>query len=264
MVNNQSDRSTNSADDSPVVDVRINKFIASKLGVSRREADKIIASGKVTVGGKMAVLGERVNPETDTVVVDNQPVSNDVQEKILLAFNKPEGVTVTRHDPHAAQTPYDFLPTSLHHVKPIGRLDKDSTGLLLLTNDGDLADNLMHPSHGHDKEYEVTIKWPNEFSSRKVGKIIEMLTTQIVDRTAQSQPIAITNHTFNPTYAQSQAHVILLEGKNREIRRVFEAVGGSVAKLHRIRIGQYMLGNLKPGQYRFLKLSHDINSQTTP
>lgn len=239
--------------------IRLNKFLADHTNLARRKADAAIASGQVLVNNQLATIGQKINPGYDVVTWQGRIIAPRTAGPILIAFNKPAGVTTTRRDPHAKQTPYDFLPPNLQRLNPIGRLDRDSTGLLLMTNDGQLAQTLSHPSHDHDKQYEVTVKLPADTADTSVSSFLHRLQTTIVDPAAQTQPIKILASHYRPARAELRATVLLYEGRNREIRRLFAVLNGTVTRLHRTRVGPYRLGNLQPGRYRYLQTTTPIN-----
>ena len=141
--------------------IRLNKFLALQLGISRREADNLISTDTVTINGKPATLGTRLSP-TDTVKVAGRDISSHAIKKVYIALNKPVGYVCSRRQQGHAPTIYSLLPRDLHHLKPVGRLDKDSSGLILLTNDGDFAHRMTHPSFRKTKIYKVRLNRPLE------------------------------------------------------------------------------------------------------
>lgn len=230
---------------------RLNKILA-KLGYgSRRSVDALIESGRVYVNGQPATLGQRV-VQADTVTIDNKTINLESPEPIVIAFNKPRGVVSTKSDPYAKVTLTDFLPSHLRHLFPVGRLDKESRGLILLTNDGDLALKLQHPRYEHEKEYKIAFKSLDRLTENAAIQKIRTLEHQIVDRDAQSKPITVRNPAFNGASQDGTATVILTEGKNRQIRRLLEAIGFTVTDLKRVRIGNVTLGDLREGETRRL------------
>jgi len=217
--------------------MRLNKFLSQTGIASRRKADELIRDGRVKVNGVVADIGTTVNPDTDTVSVDGKIVRK--QDYVYIAFYKPKGCTTTLSDPHAKLTIKDFLPKKLN-VFPVGRLDKDAEGLLLLTNDGDFAFNITHPKFGVEKEYEVLLTRPLEREEVKRmikgiesdGDILKAISVSMVDK---------------------MARVVMAEGKKREVKRLFKAFEIGVLSLKRIRIGNLRLGNLKPGEFVYIK-----------
>lgn len=216
--------------------VRLNKFISETGYCSRREADKLIEEGRVTIDGLKAVMGMKVNIDAN-VRVDGKPLKKE-DKLVYIALNKPVGITCTTEKKVRGNI-VDFV----NHEKrifPIGRLDKDSQGLILLTNDGDIVNKILRAGNNHEKEYIVTVDKPidNKFiDSMSSGvKILGTITKKcIVNK--------INERTFR---------IILTQGMNRQIRRMCEALGYNVTKLNRIRIMNIKLGNLKIGSWRNL------------
>ena len=214
--------------------LRLNKFLAERLGVSRREADDLIAGGQILVNDKTAILGEKID-KNDKICYNGKIVPFDT-EFLYLAFHKPIGYVCSRRAQGQAPTLYELLPKKYHHLKTVGRLDKDSSGLILLTNDGDFAFQMTHPKFRKNKVYEVSLDRPLEPLHQQM---ISDYGVEIGDGISQ----------FKIIKDGSQYLVFLTEGRNRQIRRTFEALGYIVTKLHRIQFGKYELGNLKPGEY---------------
>lgn len=214
--------------------MRINKYIALATGLSRREADRAVAEGRVHLNGSVAPMGAMAD-ESARVVLDGQPLNLPATTETIL-LHKPVGYVCSRNG-QGSKTIYDLLPASLHHLKPIGRLDKDSSGLLLLTNDGELAHKLTHPSFQKEKVYLVTLNSP--LSTAELSKL-----RQGVALHDGPSHLALREITA-PTY-----EVRLSEGRNRQIRRTFEAVGKKVIGLHRTTFGEFSLGSLAQGRYQ--------------
>ena len=222
--------------------IRINKYIAMCGLASRREADRLIENGCVRIDGHIASQGEQVTDKM-TVTVNDKTVSLQ-QDKVVIAFNKPVGVVVTAKDEHAEKTIYDIIdyPIRLSYA---GRLDKNSEGLLLLTNDGDLIDALMKGRNGHEKEYYVRVS--DNLSKTDMNHFSSGL--YLKDLRVKTKPCRIDK------VGDRQYKVILTEGLNRQIRRMFAEFGISVKVLRRLRIATVLLDDLPPGKYR--ELSHD-------
>lgn len=219
--------------------IRINKFIANAGVCSRREADKLIDAGKVTINGQIASQGMAVS-EKDVVCV-NKKVIKAKDEKVVLAFYKPIGVTCTEKDKFAEKTILEYIKYPVR-VTYAGRLDKDSEGLILLTNDGDLIQALMKGSHGHEKEYVVKVD--KEITDIFLEKMTEGVYLQELDRTTKPCRIEkVGKMTFK---------IILTQGLNRQIRRMCKELGYHVTSLKRIRIEKITIDGLKIGQYREL------------
>ena len=216
------------------MEVRLNKYLSEAGICSRREADKLIESGRVTVDGKVATTGMKVTDE-NLVCVGKKPVK-PIQEMVLLAVNKPVGIVCTEEKKEKHNI-IDFLkyPTRITYI---GRLDKDSEGLLLMTNNGDIINKMMRSGNAHEKEYKVTVNRPvtDEFL-RKMSEGVPILDT--VTRTCKVEQIG-----------KFKFRIILTQGLNRQIRRMCEYFGYKVTRLERVRVMNITLGDLKPGQYR--------------
>jgi len=222
----------------PLQPIRLNKFLAERLGVSRREADDLIASGKVFVNDKKAVLGARID-KNDKVCYNDKIVPFDT-EFLYLAFNKPVGYVCSRRAQGDAPTIYELIPEEYQKLKTVGRLDKDSSGLILLTNDGDFAFSMTHPKFHKEKVYEVELDRPLEpLHQQMISDYGVML---------DDGPSSFTVIHDNNIYT-----VVLSEGRNRQIRRTFAALGYRVTKLHRTQFGKYQLSGLKPSEYVIIK-----------
>lgn len=219
--------------DNPQPNIRLNKFLAERLGVSRREADELIVSGKVFVDNRKAILGTRIDSKSK-VLCNNKIVPQET-EHIYLIFHKPVGYVCSRRAQGSAPTLYDLLPSKYHKLKTVGRLDKDSSGLILLTNDGDFAFQMTHPKFRKTKLYEVELDRPLEPLHQQM---ISDYGVMLDDGPSQ----------FKVIKDDSCYIVALTEGRNRQIRRTFAALGYRVTKLHRTNFGKYELGSLKPGE----------------
>ena len=215
---------------------RLNKFIASSGICSRREADRLIESGKVKVNGITADLGTRVT-ENDSVEVGGRSVTCE-DANIYIAFNKPLGITCTtdRRDPSNIM---DYINYS-ERIFPIGRLDKNSSGLILLTNNGDIVNKLLRSENGHEKEYIVTLDRPYDSSFIKSMSAGVPVLGRI---TLPAEVIPVNAKTFR---------IILTQGMNRQIRRMCDYLGYKVTKLKRIRFMNIKLGSLETGKWRYL------------
>ena len=218
--------------------IRLNKFIAERLGFSRREADDLIASGKILVNDKPAILGARID-KTDKVCYNKRIIPFET-DFLYLAMNKPVGYVCSRRAQGPAPTMYELLPKEYQKLKSVGRLDKDSSGLILLTNDGDFAFQMTHPKFHKEKVYEVELDKPLEpLHQQMISDFGVML---------DDGPSKFTVIRNGDAYT-----VILTEGRNRQIRRTFAALGYTVTKLHRTQFGKYQLSGLKPGEYVIIK-----------
>ena len=221
-----------------MVEMRLQKFLSGAGICSRRKGEEYIKAGWVKVNGKIVTeLGVKVDPERDAVEVDSDAIRSDTAP-IYIALNKPKGYVASCRQQNE-QIVLDLLDIS-DRVYPIGRLDKDSTGLLLLTNDGHLHHRLSHPSFNHEKEYEVTVARPLPGGVlQKLAKGLPMMGT----RTRPARVKRISARRFG---------IVLQEGKNRQIRRMVRKVGNQVTHLKRIRIANIKLGNLPSGRWRYL------------
>jgi 23S rRNA pseudouridine2605 synthase len=220
--------------------MRLNKYIASGTDMSRRRADVYIDAGRVTINGKIAEPGQMVQ-DGDVVEVEGQLVIPP-ETLTTIMLNKPRGVVVSR-DGQGSDTVYDLLPPEYQRLNPIGRLDKDSSGLLLLTNDGQLAQALSHPSNQKVKIYEVTIDKPLQPLHRQM---ISDHGLQLADGLSRLQLDRMRDG--NDLSWQITMH----EGRNRQIRRTFEALGYVVQTLHRTQFGSYKLGSLPTKEHRMI------------
>jgi pseudouridine synthase len=228
---------------------RINKALA-RLGYgSRRAIDTLIAQQRISVNGRPATLGLRITA-SDTIAIDGKPITQTKPRSVIIAFNKPAGVTTTKSDPFAKLTVMQFLPADLQHVFPVGRLDKDSRGLLLLTTNGDLALELQHPRYTHEKEYKVWMTSPKRMTADSFKRDLTTLATKIVSTKHQTMPIRVEEQSLDAAKQKGYARVVLTEGKKRQIRELFKQLGYHVVDLQRIRMGKLTLGTLKEGQYR--------------
>ena len=213
---------------------RLNKFLAYHLGVSRREADDLISAGKVEIDGTTAVLGSRVD-ENSHVTVSGSDVTKKTAYTYLV-LNKPVGYVCSRRRQGDNPTIYELLPEDLHNLKPVGRLDKDSSGLLVLTDDGDYAHQMTHPKFRKTKVYEVALD--HELSP---------LHQQMISDYGVTLEDGVS--TFLVTGIDQGYQVTMQEGRNRQIRRTFAALGYEVTSLHRTQFGPLALGELASGSY---------------
>ncbi|MEA1909638.1 MAG: pseudouridine synthase [Patescibacteria group bacterium] len=221
---------------------RLNKYIARCGVCSRREADDLIEAGKIKVNGKItSTLGIKIDPDNDTVQLKGKTIEPD--KKLLFAFYKPKGVTSTLRDYHARKTITDYFK-GIDRVYPVGRLDKESEGLMIVTNDGDLANELMHPKYNHEKEYEVLL---SGYSDRNLSKFQEKY--EVGGKTIQPMEYKILETFSGNNWLVS---LILREGKKRQIREVADYLGYKIKKLKRVRIDDLKLSdlNLSPGQFK--------------
>lgn len=217
---------------------RLNKYLALQLGISRREADALIEKGKVTLNGTPVQLGGRV-ADGDEVRVNGTLVASDTA-LVYLAFNKPRNYVCSRRQQGDSPTIYAVLPAKYHHLKPVGRLDRDSSGLLLLTNDGDFAYQMTHPKFHKVKSYKVRL-------DRELAPLHQQMISDfgvdLDDGRSQLQLERLSDDN------RVEWRVTMSEGRNRQIRRTFASLGYEVKKLHRTDFGPYHLDALPSGEY---------------
>ena len=218
--------------------MRLNKFIALSLGVSRRKADELIEQGEILVNGDRAVLGRQIS-QSDTILHNSRELH--IQPKKLILLHKPVGYLCSRASQGGVPTIYELLPKGLHHLKPVGRLDKDSSGLILLTNDGDFAHQMTHPSFYKIKRYLVTLDQP-----------LQPLHRQMINDFGVQLPDGPSRLTLERQHdGDDRCWIVQMsEGRNRQIRRTFAALGYTVTKLHRTDFGNYSLGGMKRGEFQ--------------
>jgi 23S rRNA pseudouridine2604 synthase len=222
--------------------MRINKFISETGICSRREADKLIEARRVTINGNIAELGSTVEPEDD-VHIDGKPLG-EKKKSVYIALNKPVGITSTT-EKHVDGNIVDFV-NHQERIFPIGRLDKDSEGLILLTNDGDIVNKILRAENNHDKEYIVTV------NKKVTDSFIQDMSSGVKILGTKTKPCEVNQ------IDDRVIRIILTQGLNRQIRRMCQALGYHVKKLQRIRIMNISIGGLKTGQWRNLT-DHELN-----
>ena len=244
--NNYSD-----ADSVPTIikdEIRLNKFIANSGICSRREADTLIAAGVVTVNGQVVTeLGTKVNVHDDDIRFNGERLKGE--EKVYIVMNKPVGYVTTASDPHAGKTVIDLVQNCPARVYPVGRLDKNTTGVLMLTNDGDIAERLTHPSYDKKKIYQVILD--HELSQEDYDKILSGITLSDGDVNADSLE-------YIDESDKRKLGIEIHSGKNRIVRRIFESLGYSVKALDRVYFAGLTKQSLKKGEWRYLS-ENEVN-----
>ena len=221
---------------------RLQKILSGRGVASRRAAEKMIIDGRITVNGRIALLGEGADPEIDEILVDGRPLPS-VSENVYIILNKPRGYVTTVSDDRGRKTVMELVQDCPARVYPVGRLDMDSEGLLLMTNDGDFANALMHPKHNVNKTYEV---WVTGYHNASLALL--------------TRPITLDGYTIRKPEvkllwedgSKAKLLVTIHEGRNRQIRRMCEAAQMQVTRLRRISEGSVQLGDLPLGKWRHL------------
>lgn len=226
---------------------RLNKYIAECGYSSRRKADELIENGFVSVNGKIVTENPFfIESDSDIVEVEGKSI-NLPEEFVYYMVNKPEGYVSTVSDPHATMTVCDLVPSE-PRVFPVGRLDVDSCGLILLTNDGEFANILTHPSFDHEKEYEVFASWNIKFpGKKKAKKLLSKMANGILIDGKMTREAVVESRRIDETGILFR--IILKEGRKRQIRKMCSTLGLEVKNLKRIRIGKFILEDLIPGDY---------------
>lgn len=225
--------------------MKLQKYLAAAGIGSRRYCEQLIGAGRVTVNGVVAHIGQQVTPGNDMVAVDGVAVKS-LPSRIVIALNKPRGaLSACRRSREQGRLVTELVNLNAR-LFPIGRLDRDSEGLLLLTNDGELAHRLAHPRYGKEKEYMVTLDRP--FPLAAIRRLIEGIKSE----DGQLRALRITPVPPDATGYSSVLSVVLTEGHKRQLRRMFGMLGYRVTSLRRVRIADLEIGNLKPGEWRQL------------
>jgi 23S rRNA pseudouridine2605 synthase len=223
--------------------IRLNKHLALQLGVSRREADELIERGYVRVNGEVAMLGGRIKA-TDTVIVDGKTVTHDTPFQ-YLALHKPAGYVCSRRSQGGLPTVYELFPPEYHDLKTVGRLDFNSSGIILMTNDGDFTYRMTHPKFAKTKIYKVRLDHDLEPLHQQM---ISDYGVQLEDGPSKIMLERLSDND------RAEWQVTMSEGRNRQIRRTFAALGYEVKKLHRTNFGNYALGDIKPGKFEIVDM----------
>jgi 23S rRNA pseudouridine2605 synthase len=227
--------------------VRLQKLLADAGIASRRKCEELIAAGRVAVNGRPAKLGDKADPGSDVISIDGEPVPTS-SDKIYILLNKPRGIVTTAEDTHARKTVLDLIPqeiVSRYRLYPVGRLDKDSEGLLIITNDGELTHRLTHPSSKVPKSYVVTV------SGRLEPGAISKLARGVELEDGKTLPAKVRQ--IEKVSDRRILKITLFEGRKRQIRRMIKAVGGEVHDLVRTAIGPLKDRKLAPGEWRYLR-----------
>lgn len=227
---------------------RLQKVLAQAGVASRRKCEEYITSGRVEVNDeKITTLGHKVDPKVDKIKVDGRAINQET--KIYLLMNKPKGVITSVHDPKGRKVVTDFLKGVKQRVYPVGRLDYDTEGLLLLTNDGEFANLLTHPKHHVSKTYHATVKGVPH------GDLLDKLKTGIELEDGMTAPAEVDYHDVNPETNESIISITIYEGRNRQIRRMFEAIKFPLSRLKRVRFAFLSLAGVPRGKFRSLTAS---------
>lgn len=227
----------------PAETLRLQAYLARAGVASRRASEEYITEGRVSVNGQTAELGSKVTVGKDRVEVDGRRI--ELHELEWVALHKPKGFVSTRDDPEGRKTIYDLIPAELHHLFHVGRLDRASSGLILLTNEGEAANQLLHPRYGTTKEYLVDVE--GRPTKDELRKLVEGIALE--DGDAHALEVEIT---AQPGPGIFRLRMVMEEGRYREVRRMLEAIGRPVKRLFRRRFGPIEIGKLRPGEWRRL------------
>lgn len=233
--------------------IRLQKHLASCGIASRRKCEELISAGRITVNGKVAELGLSIDPQFDKILIDGAEIEKQ-NKKLYIMFHKPVGCLTTASDEFGRETVIDIISKDIgQRVFPVGRLDKNTEGLLLLTNDGDFSNKVIHPKYEVEKTYLALIGGgvitQKEISQLRHGVILE---------DGKTLPAKVTVENINPNKT-CLMKITIKEGRKRQVRRMFDAVGHPVIQLKRVSIGKLVLGNLPYGKWRHLR-PEEINS----
>lgn len=221
--------------------MRINKYLSAQGVCSRREADRLLEAGRITVDGVTAMCGQQVD-DNSVICIDGSRISDEKPQDVLMAFNKPRGIVCTTTDNQGKNNIVDYIGYN-KRIYPVGRLDKDSDGLILLTNNGEITDKILRSVNGHEKEYVVKVN--KKITDTFLKNMADGVYLKELDVTTKPCSISrINNYTFR---------IILTQGLNRQIRRMCQESGYKVESLTRVRIMNIELGGLKIGEYRIIE-----------
>lgn len=222
---------------------RIQKILSERGVTSRRKAEEMILQGRIVCNGKVCVLGDRADPDVDSIMIDGQPLPG-AQKNIYIMLNKPKGYVTTLSDEKGRKNAAQLVQDCGFRVYPVGRLDMDSEGLLLFTNDGDFAQRLMHPKHEVNKTYHV---WVNGFTEKSIERLCAPMS---LDGYKLRKPAV--QLMYSDGQGRAQLEITIHEGRNRQVRRMCAIAGMQVVRLVRVREGQLRLGKLESGKWRLL------------
>ncbi len=224
--------------------IRLQKYLSDHAVASRRKSEQLISEGRVKVNGKVASIGEKINPKQDKITVDNKKIEFKPRDRYYIMLHKPRGFVTTMSDEKGRKCVADLVKDVPERVYPVGRLDKDSEGLLIMTNDGDFANKLIHPSKNIWKTYRVTVR--PSITEKQLTELC--LSIEIDGKSTEPARVNV--------LVQERGRVVLeisiKEGRNRQIRKMCESVNLEIARLKRISIGSLKLGMLKSGKWRNL------------
>jgi 23S rRNA pseudouridine2605 synthase len=223
--------------------IRLQKILSQAGIASRRKAEEYIEAGRVSVNGVTAKIGERADPSKDYITLDGRPIQREV-EKVYLMLHKPRGYITTMRDERGRKCVAELVRDIPQRVFPVGRLDRESEGLLLMTNDGEFANAMMHPSHHVPKVYRVTVR-----PGITEEQLVKLSTGMMIDG-RKTAPAVV--HVLSHQSGRAVLEIILREGRNRQIRKMCEQLGLEVARLRRTAVGFLKLGMLPPGKWRVL------------
>lgn len=224
---------------------RLQKIIAAAGVASRREAELLIQDGRVQVNGTIAVIGDRADPESCSITIDGKPIPGRT-ERVYIMLNKPAGFACTRRDRFLPDTVYDLLPDELSPLFSVGRLDVDTEGLLLMTNDGDWSNGISHPTKHVSKTYVA------EVGGTVSRELLDDMRRGIPLDDGITQPANVRETWSRPAELRSRLSITITEGRKRQVRRMLDYVGLTVLHLKRVEVGGIELGNLPLGRYRYL------------
>lgn len=224
---------------------RLQKVLASAGVGSRRHCEELIASGRVAINGRIAKLGDKADPEKDVITIDGKPIEPE-QGKLYILLNKPVGYTSTRFDRFAKHTVLELIPEVKTYLYPVGRLDVDTSGLILLTNDGELANMLTHPSYEVEKTYVAEVR------GRISSQALEKLAQGVELEDGKTAPAKVRLLRYSPENDTSTVEITIHEGRKRQVRRMFAAVGHRVVRLTRTRFANLDIKGLAEGEHRYL------------